>query len=71
MSSELAGLVTPKTRLIIINSPHNPTGGILTKEDLKVLAEIALKHDLWVLADEIYCETTYDGRSSASPSSPA
>jgi aspartate aminotransferase len=57
---ELADLVTAKTRLVIINSPHNPTGGILTREDLKVVAELATKHDLWVLADEIYCETTYD-----------
>ncbi len=53
--------ITPRTRMIIINSPQNPTGGILTPEDLKQLAELAVKHDIWVLADEIYGRITYDG----------
>ncbi|MCD6218383.1 pyridoxal phosphate-dependent aminotransferase [bacterium] len=63
---ELRSLITKKTRLIIINSPHNPTGGILTKEDLKQLAEIAVSNDLWVLADEVYCHILYDGRKHQS-----
>ncbi len=53
--------ITPKTRMLILNSPQNPTGGILTKNDLKAIAELAVKHDFWVLADEIYGRITYDG----------
>lgn len=58
---ELAGLVNRRTKLIIINSPQNPTGGMLTAGDLKRVAEIALEHDCWVLADEIYSEIIYEG----------
>ena len=58
---DLRQLVTPKTRMIIINSPQNPTGGILTEEDLKGIAEIAIKNDIIVLADEIYGRIVYDG----------
>jgi aspartate/methionine/tyrosine aminotransferase len=58
---ELAGLITKKTRLVILNSPQNPTGGILTEEDLQAVARLAVEHDLWVLTDEIYSQITYDG----------
>jgi len=58
---ELNGAITPKTKLIIINSPHNPTGGILTKEDLEAIATLAQKHDLLVLSDEIYSRIIYSG----------
>lgn len=57
---ELEKLVTSKTKMIIINSPQNPTGGILTGEDLQAIADIAKKHNLWVLSDEIYSRITYD-----------
>src|SRR4030088_172957 len=50
--AELAGLVTDRTRMIILNSPQNPTGGILHQEDLVAVAEMAVKHDLWVISDE-------------------
>jgi aspartate/methionine/tyrosine aminotransferase len=53
-------LVTKKTKLIIINSPQNPTGGVLTKDDLKVIADIARNNNIWVLADEVYSRTIYD-----------
>jgi len=53
-------LVTKKTKLIIINSPQNPTGGVLTKDDLKVIADIARNNDIWVLTDEVYSRTLYD-----------
>jgi aspartate aminotransferase len=56
----LADLVTDKTSLIIVNSPQNPTGGIVPPEDLKAIAEIAVKHDIPVLADEIYSRMLYD-----------
>ena len=58
---ELAGLITPRTKFLIINSPANPTGGVLTKEDLASIASLAVEHDLFVLADEIYSEIIYDG----------
>jgi aspartate aminotransferase len=60
--NELKKLVTSKTRLMIINTPQNPTGGILTKDDLKAIAEIAVKNDIMVLSDEVYCRINYDGR---------
>jgi aspartate/methionine/tyrosine aminotransferase len=58
---DLKKLITPKTRMLIINSPHNPTGGILTKEDLQQIAALAVQHDIIVLADEIYSRILYDG----------
>jgi aspartate aminotransferase len=58
---DLRSRITPKTRMIVINSPQNPTGGILTQDDLRQIAELAVKHNLWVLADEIYGRITYDG----------
>ena len=58
---ELKTLVTDRTKLIILNSPHNPTGGVLPAGALKEIAQIARARDLWVLADEIYAELLYDG----------
>jgi aspartate aminotransferase len=56
---QLASLVTPKTRMLIINTPQNPTGGILTEEDVKFVCELAHKHDLLVVSDEIYAQLVY------------
>ena len=58
---ELESLVSPRTKLLIFNSPANPTGGVLTRGDLERIAEIALAHDLIVLDDEIYGRIVYDG----------
>ena len=58
---ELESLITPRTRLLVINSPANPTGGLFTREDIERIAELALRHDLVVLADEIYGRIVYDG----------
>jgi len=52
--------ITTRTRMIILNSPHNPTGGILTHEDLEGVYTLAKKHDLWILSDEIYSRIIYD-----------
>jgi aspartate/methionine/tyrosine aminotransferase len=60
--AELKSKITKKTKLIIINSPHNPTGGILTKEDLKAVADIAVNGNIPVLADEIYDRMIYEGK---------
>ena len=58
---ELKSLITPKTRLIYINSPQNPTGGMLTREDIIAMAELAEKHDFYIMSDEIYSQIVYDG----------
>jgi aspartate/methionine/tyrosine aminotransferase len=63
---ELAGLITPRTRLLIINSPANPTGGVLNRGDLQRIAELAREHDLWVMTDEIYGRILYDGEEHVS-----
>ena len=69
-TDELKKLVTDKTRMIIINSPQNPTGGILTQDDLKVIADIAISKDIFVLADEIYSRIIYDGEHHSIASFP-
>lgn len=51
---ELRGLVTPRTRMLLINTPHNPTGTVLTPDELRGIAELACEHDLLVVADEVY-----------------
>jgi aspartate aminotransferase len=58
---ELRGLVTERTKLLIINSPANPTGGVLSEGDLQAIAELAIENDLIVLSDEIYSELLYEG----------
>jgi aspartate/methionine/tyrosine aminotransferase len=58
---EVASLVTDRTRLLILNSPHNPCGSILTREDLEALASLVLEHDFFVLSDEMYWATRYGG----------
>jgi aspartate/methionine/tyrosine aminotransferase len=58
---ELASLITPRTKLLVINSPANPTGGVLTPNDIERIAQLALRHDLVILADEIYARILYDG----------
>ncbi|MBV9438822.1 MAG: pyridoxal phosphate-dependent aminotransferase [Candidatus Eremiobacteraeota bacterium] len=59
---ELAAKVGPNTKAIVINSPHNPTGGVLTREDLETVAELALRHDALVISDEIYSRNIYGPR---------
>ena len=58
---EFPSLITSRTRLIIINSPENPTGGVLCEEDLEVIAQCAIEADAMVLSDEIYSRILYEG----------
>ena len=60
-TDELERLISRRTRLLIFNSPANPTGGVLSRADLERIASIALEHDLMVLADEIYGRIVYEG----------
>lgn len=55
-------LVSDKTRLIILNSPSNPTGGVMPLEALEHIAQVAIERDIWVLSDEIYMRLAFDGR---------
>ncbi|HEY4869572.1 MAG TPA: pyridoxal phosphate-dependent aminotransferase [Candidatus Dormibacteraeota bacterium] len=59
--AELRSLVTDRTRVLIVNSPANPTGGVLTQDDCDQVAKIAMEHDLVVISDEIYNRLVYDG----------
>jgi len=58
---DLKRLITKKTRLLILNSPQNPTGGVLTENDIREIAKLAIEHNLLVLSDEIYGHILYDG----------
>jgi aspartate aminotransferase len=58
---ELRRWVTEHTRMIILNSPNNPTGGVLTAAELEAVADVARERDLWVLSDEVYCRYLYEG----------
>ena len=58
---ELRASISPRTRMLILNSPNNPTGGILTSSDLEGIAAIALAHDLVVLTDDIYSRLIHEG----------
>jgi aspartate aminotransferase len=59
--AEIAARITPKTRMLIFNSPNNPTGTVFTESVLSQIAELARKHDLWVIADEIYARILFSG----------
>jgi aspartate aminotransferase len=58
---DLRAAASDRTKLLIINSPQNPTGGMLSSDDLDAIAELAVKHDFWVLSDEIYSKIIYEG----------
>jgi aspartate aminotransferase len=59
--AEIAAKISPRTRLLITNSPGNPTGTVYTDDVQRALAALAVEHDLWVLSDEIYARILYDG----------
>lgn len=67
---ELAAQVGPRTKLVILNSPHNPCGSVLSREDLEVVAEACLRHGTWVLSDEIYSRILYDAEHHSIASLP-
>ena len=58
---ELRAAVTPRTRFVLLNSPHNPTGTVLTRDELQAVADLAIEHDLVVITDEVYEHLVYDG----------
>ncbi|MGI5272807.1 pyridoxal phosphate-dependent aminotransferase [Nonomuraea sp. CA-218870] len=58
---ELRAAITPRTRVILVNSPHNPTGTVFTREELTLIAELCREHDLIAVTDEVYEHLTFDG----------
>ncbi len=58
---EFLSLITDKTKMIILNTPQNPTGGILTQDDLKAVAKVAQEKDIYILSDEVYLNIIYEG----------
>jgi aspartate aminotransferase len=67
--AELESKITPRTRAIYINSPHNPTGGVLTRADLEGIATIVREHNLWLISDEAYEDVVFDGAAHVSAAS--
>ncbi len=63
---EMRRLITPKTRAIYVNSPSNPSGGVLTRADLEAIAALAVERDLWVFSDEAYEDVLFDGHEHIS-----
>ena len=61
-AKQLEEKITPKTKMLVISYPNNPTGAVMTKEDLEPIAEVVKKHNIIVLSDEIYAEMTYGGK---------
>lgn len=66
-AADMAAAITPRTRAILLNTPHNPTGAVLTRQDVRELGAVAVAHDLWIISDEVYEELIFDGGTFASP----
>ncbi|GAA5513175.1 putative N-succinyldiaminopimelate aminotransferase DapC [Deinococcus carri] len=62
---ELRAAVTPRTRALLLNSPHNPTGRVLTREELEAVVTLARQHDLWLISDEVYDELYFEERPTS------
>ncbi len=65
-AEELEAAITPASKILVLPFPNNPTGAIMEKEDLEAIAEVVIRHDLYVLSDEIYGELTYSGKKHVS-----
>ncbi len=64
---DIAARITPRSRAILLNTPHNPTGAVLTQQDISEIGALARAHDLWIISDEVYEELIFDGVPFASP----
>jgi arginine:pyruvate transaminase len=65
--ADVAARITPRSRVLFLNTPHNPTGAVLRPEDIRALGELARAHDLWIISDEVYEEMIFPGVSFTSP----
>jgi arginine:pyruvate transaminase len=66
-AADIAGRVTERTRAVLLTTPHNPTGAILTAADIDAIGEVAEKHDFWIVSDEVYEDLVFDGATFVSP----
>ncbi len=66
-AADIAARITPQSRVIFLNSPHNPTGAVLTATELSAIGKLAVQHDLWILCDEVYEDLVFDGVAFVSP----
>ncbi|MGX0975047.1 arginine:pyruvate transaminase [Roseovarius sp. MBR-51] len=66
-AADVAPLITPRTRAILLTTPHNPTGAILTRDDIAALGRLAVEHDLWIISDEVYEDLVFEGSKFVSP----
>lgn len=64
---QLEAAITPRTRLLVLNSPSNPTGAVYSRAEMEAIVAVAMKHNLYILSDEIYEHLTYDGAKHVSP----
>ena len=66
-ATDVERAITPRTRAILLTTPHNPTGAILRPEDIAAIGRLAIKHDLWIISDEVYEELVFEGATFVSP----
>ncbi|MDX5350018.1 MAG: pyridoxal phosphate-dependent aminotransferase [Caulobacteraceae bacterium] len=66
-AADVAARITPRTRVLFLNTPHNPTGAVLRAEDIRALGDLAKAHDLWIVSDEVYEDLVFPGVPFTSP----
>ncbi len=66
-ATDIAERITPRSSAILLTSPHNPSGAILTEQDARQIGELAIEHDLWIICDEVYEDLIFDGETFFSP----
>jgi arginine:pyruvate transaminase len=66
-AADVLARITPRTRVLFLNTPHNPTGAVLRAEDIRALGEVARAHDLWIVSDEVYEDLVFPGVPFTSP----
>ena len=66
-AEEIAARITPQSSAILLTTPHNPTGAVLTRDDIAAIGRLAIEHDLWIISDEVYEDLIFDGTDFTSP----
>ena len=66
-AADVARVITPRTRVLFLNTPHNPTGAVLRRADIDALGDLARQHDLWIVSDEVYEQFVFPGAQFLSP----
>jgi arginine:pyruvate transaminase len=66
-ADDIAARITPRTAALLLTTPHNPTGAILTRDDIEAIGRLAIEHDFWIISDEVYEDLIFDGAEFTSP----